>query len=221
MKKALLLLAVFTVTSIYSQDIILKKNGESINSKIDEIGIDNIKYHKYNNLSGPTYVISNNDVSKITFENGDIEVLNVMNNYDIEKVKKIIVDNINEFGFERKSFDRNYKASFYGDYLWIKVYVSNKRNSTDYKDAFGLRYSEIYDFSVVYKFDGISKRDNGLAFINIYVPMLKSSKKDFVQENGEKNWEKNKLVIRVKGHKNADNLMNAFRDYNRLLNESI
>ena len=99
MKKIFLLLFVTSFINTYSQDIILKSNGKTIESKIDEIGTDNIRYHKYNNLSGPVFVLLKEDVSKITFENGDIEEFDVKekSKYKEEKVKKTIVDNINKW----------------------------------------------------------------------------------------------------------------------------
>ena len=105
MKYLILIFIVIPFSNLYSQDIILKQNGETIESKIDEIGIDKIKYHKYGNLSGPVFILLKKDISKITFENGTIEVLNKSN---IEEIKNIIVDNINKYGFERTSYKKNY-----------------------------------------------------------------------------------------------------------------
>ena len=208
MKYLYILFIVTSLSNLYSQDIILKKNGKSIESKIDEIGIDKIKYHKYSNLSGPVFIILKDDVSKITFENGEIETFSVVSKSSIDEVKKIIVDNINEYGFEKTSYKKNYIVSFYDDFLWLKAF--NRKGKY-------LGYDAIYDLSMVYKFDGVAKRENDLAFVNIYASKLRGNPIKFKKGNNIK-WEKSKLVIRVKGHINADKIMNAIKEYNRLLN---
>jgi len=75
MNKILLLLLLTSVIKTYSQDIILKTNGTSIESKIDEIGTDKIKYHKYNNLSGPVFILQKENVSKMFAESIYVEML--------------------------------------------------------------------------------------------------------------------------------------------------
>lgn len=132
MKYLILIFIVIPFSNLYSQDIILKQNGETIESKIDEIGIDKIKYHKYGNLSGPVFILLKKYISKITFENGTIEVINKSN---IEEIKNIIVDNINKYGFERTSYKKNYIVSFYGDYLWLKVF-NRKGKQIGYNDIY-------------------------------------------------------------------------------------
>jgi hypothetical protein len=72
----LLLLFVFTTISAHCQDVILKKSGDEIKAKVDEIGDSDIKYHKFDNLDGPAYSIKKSDVFMITFKNGSKEVFN-------------------------------------------------------------------------------------------------------------------------------------------------
>jgi hypothetical protein len=45
--------------------------------KVTEIGIDEIKYHRIDNLDGPLYVTSKNDVKYIKYANGHIDSINV------------------------------------------------------------------------------------------------------------------------------------------------
>ena len=135
-------------------------------------------------------------------------MLNVVNKPDIDEVKKIIVDSINEYGFERTSYKLNYRVEFYDDYLWLKTF-NHKGNQ--------LGYNDIYDLSMVYKFDGVTKREDGLAFVNIYASKLKSNPIK-LKQGSDAEWGKFKLVIRVKGHKNADIIWDAIKEYNRLLN---
>jgi hypothetical protein len=45
--------------------------------KVSEIGIDEIKYHRIDNLDGPLYVASKNDVKYIKYANGHVDSVNV------------------------------------------------------------------------------------------------------------------------------------------------
>jgi hypothetical protein len=57
-----------------AQDIIIKKNGDEISAKIQEIGVIEIKYKKFDNQNGPVYSIVKTEVFMIKFENGTKEV---------------------------------------------------------------------------------------------------------------------------------------------------
>jgi hypothetical protein len=72
MKTKNLLLALF-FSLIYfgsnAQDVI-KTQKTTIRAKVEEIGIDEIKYRDFDNLTGPIIVIDKRDVIEITYENG-------------------------------------------------------------------------------------------------------------------------------------------------------
>ena len=67
------LVALFVFSNIPAQDVIVKKDGSTIVSKIQEVNQDNIKYKKFSNLNGPTYTISISEIMTINYENGDID----------------------------------------------------------------------------------------------------------------------------------------------------
>lgn len=54
----------------FSQDIIYKKNKETINCKVTEISPTEIRYKDWTNLDGPTIVIYSDQVFKIQYQNG-------------------------------------------------------------------------------------------------------------------------------------------------------
>jgi len=72
----IILFILFTVTFCYSQDVITKKSGKNIKAKVLEVGQTEIKYKKFDNKNGPTYIISNSDVSMILYENGTKDMFN-------------------------------------------------------------------------------------------------------------------------------------------------
>ena len=125
MKKVLIAFSLILTTICYSQDIIVKVNGDSISSNINEIGINEIgineiKLHKFNNPNGPLYIIDKKDVIKIIFNNGEIEDFVSFNKekkeINIVEVKEIIIETINTYGYSYSS-GKKYIAEFEGNYL--------------------------------------------------------------------------------------------------------
>lgn len=70
------LLVLFGICTAAGQDIIMKKNGDEIKVKVDEVLPDGIKYHKYENLDGPVYTMPKSDIFMIKYENGSKDVFN-------------------------------------------------------------------------------------------------------------------------------------------------
>ncbi len=60
----------------YSQDVIYTTGGNKLQAKVTEINSTDIKYKDFNNLEGPTYVITKKDVVLIQYSNGVAEVIN-------------------------------------------------------------------------------------------------------------------------------------------------
>ena len=72
--KRLISLLILLPSFLIGQDIIIKKNADEIKAKVVEVGIDNIKYKKFDNLEGPTYVIPKYELFMIRYENGTKDV---------------------------------------------------------------------------------------------------------------------------------------------------
>ncbi|GAB3195094.1 hypothetical protein ABID22_000003 [Pontibacter aydingkolensis] len=73
-KLILILLAIFPYFAVQAQDVLLKRNGEEIQVKVQEITLDAVKYKRYDNLEGPIISIAKRDVFMIKYENGTKEV---------------------------------------------------------------------------------------------------------------------------------------------------
>jgi hypothetical protein len=80
MKSILSSITVFVllITSNFcvSQDIITKKTGEDIKSKILEVGISEIKFKNFDNQDGPTYSLLKQDILIIRYQNGTKDIFN-------------------------------------------------------------------------------------------------------------------------------------------------
>ncbi|MDR2627896.1 MAG: hypothetical protein LBC40_07680 [Dysgonamonadaceae bacterium] len=62
------------VGMLSAQDVIIKRNGDDIRSKVTEVSPDAVKYKKFEHLTGPDYVISAAEIFMIKYENGSKDV---------------------------------------------------------------------------------------------------------------------------------------------------
>jgi len=67
------LFLLFVTGNIMAQDVILIKDNTTILSKVLEISNTEIKYKKWSNQDGPTYTINCSEVTRINFQNGEVE----------------------------------------------------------------------------------------------------------------------------------------------------
>jgi hypothetical protein len=69
MKRIIITILVSSI-SVYAQDVLTLKTGESVKTKITEITPTEIKYKAFDNLEGPTITIYKSDASNIKYQNG-------------------------------------------------------------------------------------------------------------------------------------------------------
>ena len=76
LKKPLLFVVLFCASLIsMAQDVIVKKDGTTIQSKVLEISETAIRYKKWSNQDGPLYSIKRSSVDSITYQNGEVELI--------------------------------------------------------------------------------------------------------------------------------------------------
>lgn len=77
MKKRVLLFATAVLITVVAsaQDVIIFKNGNEVQAKVTEVGTSEIKYQRFDNLSGPVYTIYRKDIFMIKYENGTKDVI--------------------------------------------------------------------------------------------------------------------------------------------------
>ncbi|WP_221393304.1 hypothetical protein [Dyadobacter sp. NIV53] len=81
--------------SVYAQDVMIRKNGDTIEGKVIEVGIDRVTYKINNDLNGASFVIRKSELKTIEFANGQIVLLNY---HDRIKNNKNPVNRDEEFG---------------------------------------------------------------------------------------------------------------------------
>lgn len=111
MKKLLLLIMFLNSVGCFAQDVIVKKDGSTIISKVTDVSSSEVKYKKYSNKDGPTYTISKSMIKVINFENGEKE----------------------DFGKERDDSGVSIKRKLHKDWntLYIQYNPSNFNFSVD------------------------------------------------------------------------------------------
>ena len=76
MKRFLLIVVLFCASLMsMAQDVIVKKDGTTIESRIMEINGTEIKYKKWSNQDGPVYSINRTEVDFINYQNGEVEMI--------------------------------------------------------------------------------------------------------------------------------------------------
>jgi hypothetical protein len=105
----LLILAIGIISfSSFSQDFIVKKNGDEIKSKVIEVGTSEVKYRKFESPTGPIYVIKKVDIFMIKYEDGTKDVFsNEQMEKPAEKVAdKAVKETLNEPSSSGKYIDK-------------------------------------------------------------------------------------------------------------------
>ncbi len=69
-----LLTLILSISVVHAQDEITLKTGETITAQVSEVGVNEIKYYKADNLQGPLYVAAKAEVMQIVYKNGSKDV---------------------------------------------------------------------------------------------------------------------------------------------------
>lgn len=72
---SLALVAAFAIPS-FAQDIVILKDGTSVDAKVIEVDDNSVRYKKFNNPDGPTYTAKKETISEIRYKNGSKEIFN-------------------------------------------------------------------------------------------------------------------------------------------------
>ena len=95
-KQLSFLLALFLYLAANSQDLIIKKNGDEIKSKVLEVNLSIIKYKKNDNLNGPTFEIKKSEVFIIKYENGTKDLINTIKSSQTNSITQADVQDTDE-----------------------------------------------------------------------------------------------------------------------------
>lgn len=71
MKNILLILSILFAAHVFSQDLIILRNGDEIKAKVTEINESDISYKRESNPTGPTYKLQKSKIFFIRYASGD------------------------------------------------------------------------------------------------------------------------------------------------------
>ncbi len=135
--KRLLFTAILALsfTTIYAQDIIVKKDGSTIMSKVLEVQTDIIKYKKWSNQSGPTYSIKITDIFSINYKNGEKDVFNSPSSTPAKTAEPHRRPNLpltpaEEWSEESKARNAELIASYNKDYTINEKYIGDRKKES-------------------------------------------------------------------------------------------
>jgi hypothetical protein len=93
--------------NLFAQDVITTKKGEDIFSKVIEITLNEVKYRKQDNLSGPLISILKSDIIMIRYENGIKDIFNAI---EQNKPEPIVVEEEDNFHVGQQDAQKYYKG---------------------------------------------------------------------------------------------------------------
>lgn len=90
MKKTFIIIFTFlSLSNLFAQDLIIKRNGEEIFSKVVEVTGKVVKFKKASNLNGPTYTLNKKEIVFVKYENGEKDIFSNTAVVAQEKPKKL------------------------------------------------------------------------------------------------------------------------------------
>ncbi len=91
--------------TMQAQDTIYRKDSSIQVGKIQWINESQLKYKRNDNLNGPTFVISKEDIYKISYENGKVDYFNIKPTFKTTIAIDPIISNFGRNFFSINSFD--------------------------------------------------------------------------------------------------------------------
>ncbi len=93
--------------NIHAQDVIVKKDGSTILSKVLEVNTADIKYKKFSNPNGPTYTIGKSEILAINYENGEKDDFGTFQNKNVNNNDENIERQSSQKMIEKKPSENN------------------------------------------------------------------------------------------------------------------
>ncbi len=74
MKTKISIILILLSTMVSAQDIIVTNDSKRIESKIEEVSSEHVKYRKLSNPDGPLFVIPSSEIQLIVYKNGEVQM---------------------------------------------------------------------------------------------------------------------------------------------------
>lgn len=120
--------------SAISQDKIYLTDNSVVMAKISEITVSEVKYKKFDNPTGPDYVLPKSMIAVIIYENGTHEVMNAVKNEELGGVEMIDILPYYKTG-------KNLVSLNYFDLIYKNISFTYNRFLCDYRFSIGMNAS--------------------------------------------------------------------------------
>ena len=167
--KALLVLMIMltSTTIVFAQeqkyDLIIKNDGTKIEAVVQYVELDVVKYKNFNNLEGPIYSISKDDIATIMYANGTIDVFqkkqSFSSNVNYEHTKTVTCDML------KKDYQNAERMANIGDNLWMSGTVFSVVGA----GIFAVPFFTILNYTTEYALIGCGAFLMGIG-INLIIP---------------------------------------------------
>jgi len=119
MKKIILIISITILSNLVlnAQDLITKRNGEDIKAKVIEIGLNEVKFKRFDNLDGPLITIEKSEILIIRYENGSKEIFEESNNTTLTKAMPQNIDWHRQGEIDAQKYYRGYRKHFAGTFI--------------------------------------------------------------------------------------------------------
>lgn len=136
---------------LFSQDTIKTVSGKTFIGKVFEINNNDVKYKEFDNLEGPYYVVSKNDIAYIIYKNGKKEVFSTTKRQDLfssETNIQIIFDSLTKKNNKVFIESENENAIIHARNAikdWGYWIVTKNRTEADFILSFNVRFAGLGD----------------------------------------------------------------------------
>jgi hypothetical protein len=143
MKKTLIIvITTFFGLKLFSQDKLYKPDGTVIEVKIIEVSSSEIKYKRYNNQEGPTFIIPKKELLMLVYSNGETEVIKKQVESEILKLREKQIE------FKKKGFLSVIESNFcYGVGTYGEYELGNNNVRVNPNYSFGFKIINGYQFN--------------------------------------------------------------------------
>lgn len=196
MKFKIIFLFLLFTSMCFAQDTISTLRQKKYLASNISISNDSVKFKSFSSPEGREYSLYKGDIYDIKYHDGKtIDFLSEEErSKSFDDLKSDLTNLINKFGFDSDSDTKRFYATFEDNYLRLQI-----KNSKGTKMDKGI----LYNFIKIYDVHDLSDRTKTYSFINIWVAAQVNPK--------VKRWEKHKIVMKVKGHEEAEKILRMFK----------
>lgn len=157
----LIIILVTSLCSAFAQDIIVLRNADEIEAKVQTIGFNDITYKKWDFQDGPSYQIAQSDVLFIKYANGRKELFYNRQTSDNKSSSN-----------EPIYVNKMQKQTPFNVYIEGGTLFSSMETGPAVNFTFGARFSEIFYAGLTTGFDALFLTDGSEAFDAATFPLM-------------------------------------------------